>query len=122
MLKNKEDKNYTETVRTVYRLLVNSNHVLRITNIFDLLALSLGISSFDLIDMRMINNGSFESYLVDRQIDWCCGRDIDFDEIYKSILEVGEFTESEKILFSSGNLEERLWAIMLAVVDPSMKI
>ena len=73
-----------------------------------------------MLDPRVINNGVLDSYLMDRQVDWMSGKEINFNEIYNKILEVGEFSKTERDLFESGKIEERLWAIYLLVCNPGI--
>ncbi len=120
-VKNKNDKDYTNTVKEVYKLLsAQFGYTARISNFWELLKNSLGIKEFEIFDPRLSNNGSFEAYLIDKQIDWQNGEDVDFSEIYDAILVTGTFSGTEKLLFSSSNLEERLWAIYLVICDPYM--
>lgn len=120
-VKNKNDKDYTNTVKEVYKLLsAQFGYTARISNFWELLKNSLGIKEFEIFDPRLSNNGSFEAYLIDKQIDWQSGEDVDFSEIYEAILVTGTFSGSEKLLLSSSNLEERLWAIYLVICDPYM--
>ena len=122
-IKNKEDKDYTKTCSQVYNLLVNKyRNSARISNIWQMIADSLGLTKLEIFEPRYYQNGNFESYLIDRQIDWQNGKDVDFSEIYDAILTTGNFTGDEKLLMSSGNFEERLWAIYLAVTNPNLNL
>lgn len=88
---------------------------LRITRMFELLRFVFNIKEFLLIDDQLVQNGNFDSWLLDRQIDWQAGKSVDFSEVYKAILTAGDFLAREKIQFEEGNIEEKLWAIFLAV-------
>ena len=121
LVKNKNCKDYTDTVKSVYCTLSNKfGYLARVSNFWELLKCSLGLNKFEIFNPRLINNGGFEAYLIDQQIDWQEGRDVNFTDIYESLLSIGEFTQSEKILLSSSNIEERLWAIYLVMCDPQM--
>lgn len=81
-----------------------------------------GIHEFEILNLKSSNVGEFESYLLDRLIDWKRGNPVDFGELEESILTFGDFTEKEKLLFSTGNMQERLWAIFLCLIDPNINL
>ena len=121
LVKNKESTDYSEIVKDTYRLVRSSfGYTARIINIWDILRLTLGIEEFEILMPEMYNNASFESYLVNKQIDWMRGEDIDFNEIYEAILVVGDFTSEEKRLMINRKLEEILWGIFLAICNPEL--
>lgn len=121
LIKNKEDIDYTEIVKDTYSLVRSTlGYTARIINIWDILKLTLGIDEFEILMPEMYNNASFESYLVNKQIDWMEGRDVDFHEIYEAILTVGDFTSEEKRLMINRKLEEILWGIFLAICNPEL--
>lgn len=121
LIKNKEDIDYTEIVKDTYSLIRSTlGYTARIINIWDILRLTLGIDEFEILMPEMYNNASFESYLVNKQIDWMEGRDVDFHEIYEAILTVGDFTSEEKRLMINRKLEEILWGIFLAICNPEL--
>ena len=123
LVKNKNDNDYTEIVKSVYHLLSNEfGYLARISDIWLLLARSFNIKEFELIDTRQYQNGQFESYLIDRLIDWKHGKDVNFSEITDAIKTVGDFTSLEKLMFEHGNIDERLWAIYLLIDSPELKI
>jgi len=123
LITNKYNTDYPDIVRLTYRVIVSKEkYSLRITDIWKLLLLAFDLKEFELIDLRLINNGQFESYLIDQQIAWMNGENVNFTDIYNAILTVGDFTANEKLIFNSGNFEERLWAILLVIVDPGMNI
>jgi hypothetical protein len=121
LIKNKEDIDYTEVVKDTYSLVRSTlGYTARIINIWDILKLTLGINEFEILMPEMYNNASFESYLVNKQIDWMEGRDVDFHEIYEAVLTVGDFTSEEKRLMINRRLEEILWGIFLAICNPEL--
>ena len=122
-VKNKNNTDYTDTVKAVYNILSEKyKYMIRITLIFELLKDAFGFKEFDLLDLRLCNNNLIESYLIDRQLDWQNGKDVNFTEIYEVILKEGEFSNTEKLLFKTGNIEERLWAIFLAICSPGINL
>ena len=122
-IKNKNNDDYTDIVRSVYHLLSNRfGYTARISDIWELLRVSYGIDEFELFNPVLYQNGLFESYLLDELIKWRNGEDVNFTDIYKAILTVGDFTGSEKLMFEYGNIEEILWAIFLVVCNPEMNI
>lgn len=122
LVKNKNDKDFTEITKVVYNQLREKygNYGARISDMFQLLKDAFGISEFELLNTKLINNGAFESYLMDRQVDWMQGKDIDFGDIYEAILTAGDFTKTERDLFEMGKVEERLWAIYLLICNPEL--
>ena len=123
LIKNKNSNDYTEIVRSVYHLLSNEfGYLARISDIWMLLARSFNVPKFELVDQHQYQNGEFESYLIDRLIDWREGKDVNFTDISEAIKLVGDFTLSEKLMFEHGKIDERLWAIYLVILDPNMEI
>lgn len=123
LVKNKNSNDYTEIVKSVYHLLsIEFGYLAKITDIWLLLAKSFNLSKFELIDTNQYQNGEFESYLIDRLIDWRNGKDVNFSDISEAILMVGDFTSQEKLMFEHGKIDERLWAIYLVIYDPDLTI
>ena len=123
LIKNKESKDYTELVKLTFNIIkIQLGYTARITDIWRLLKTSLNIDKFELLDLLHYQNGEFESYLIDQQIAWLNGEDVNFSDIYNAILTVGTFTESEKLIFSNSNIEEILWGIMLAITSPESNL
>lgn len=121
LVKNKNDVDYSENVKLTYNSLISQvGCSARITDIWRLLQLAFGIKEFEILTPEQYQNGSFYSYLIDKQIEWINGENVDFSEISQVILETGDFTNMEKLLFTSGNLEEKLWAIYLVICDPTI--
>lgn len=123
LITNKNNTEYTETVKSVFNSLrmKYKNYSARISDMFQLLKDSFGLDKFDILEEQNCNNGPFISYLIDKQIDWMNGKDVNFEEIYKSIIETGDFSEEEKDIFILGNIEERIWAIFLVVCSPEIE-
>ena len=122
-IKNKNDNDYTGVTKSVYHILADRfGYTARISDIWELLRYSFGIEEFELLNPRLYQNGMFESYLLDELIKWRNGEDVNFTDIYRAILTVGDFTGREKLMFDYGNIEERLWAIFLVICNPEMNI
>lgn len=120
-IKNKSCSDYTDTCKQVYITLIEKyGYTIRISNIWQLLADSIGINKFEILEPKVYQNGSFESYLIARQIDWQNGKDVNFDDILDAIISTGDFTGSERMLLNSGDIEERLWGIYLAITDKTL--
>jgi len=123
LIKNKYSNDYTETFKSVYHLLsIRFGYSAKITDIWVLLSNSFNLQKFELIDTTQYQNGEFESYLIDRLIDFRDGKDVNFSDISEAILIVGDFTGDEKLMFEHGNIDERLWAIYSVILDPEVKI
>lgn len=123
LVKNRNDNDYTEIVKSVYHLLsIEFKYSAKITDIWLLVARSFNIPKLELIDPGQYMNGQFESYLIDRFIEFRDGKDVNFTDIAEAVEIVGDFTIEEKLMFMHGKLDERLWAIYLIILDPDMKI
>jgi hypothetical protein len=122
MIKNKENTDYTSSAVLVCNLIIEKyGYTARITRIWEMLRDSLSISEFEFLDFRNISP-EFESYMVDRLIDWNTGKDVDFSQIKDAILTAGYFTGIEKLLLNQEDIEDRLWGIFLAVSNPGRTI
>lgn len=121
MEKSKYDKDYTDTVKSIHQLLSSKyGYTARISNIFELIKDSFGLKEFEILDTKLCNNGLLESFLIDKQKEWLEGKQVNFSDIYEAVLREGDFTASEKLLFNTGNIEERLWAIFLTICSPQL--
>ena len=122
MKKSKENTDYTPSAALTCNLIVNKyGYTARITRIWEMLADAILIPHFELLDFNTISP-EFESYLVERLIDWNSGKEVDFGQIKESILIAGDFTGSEKVLLRQDEIEDRLWGIFLAVSNPERTI
>lgn len=126
LIKTIDDKEYTDTVINTYKVLkAMYGYTLRISMILSIIKdVFLGKSSndeFDLIDVRCCNNGPIESFLVDKQIDWQNKKEVNFSEIYDKIKETYPFSRTEKLILDMNNIEEKLWALYLALSKPSLE-
>ena len=119
LIKNVKDTDYTDLVRKTYHLVVDSyGYSIRITRLVELLETALGNLKFRIIDHKLMRGSEFESHLLDIQYDFINGKDIDFNELYNYLVENADFLESEKRIMRLGKIEEVLWGILLAVIDP----
>lgn len=123
MKKSIKDTDYTEVTVLTYNLLASRfGHFARITDIWRMLCFAYSIPEFEILNLQDPHIGEFESYLLDRVIDWNNEKPVDFEEIKDSILRFGDFTSTEKFLFDAGSFEDRLWAIFLVLSDPTLNI
>ena len=123
LVKNKNNNDYTDIVKSVYHLLSSEfGYLARISDIWLLLARSFNLPKFELIDTNQYQNGELESYLIDRLIDWREGKDVNFTDISDALKFVGDFTGDELLMFEHGKIDERLWAIYLVILDPALTI
>lgn len=122
-IKTINDTDYTQTVQYVYLKLIDKyRNIARISDIFTLLRDAFDIDDWVALDPNILQNGTLESYLIDRQIEWMNGNPIDFNDIYQALLTAGDFVTSEIKIFEQGNIRERLWAIFLVITRPDLKI
>lgn len=119
-IKTNQDKEFTDGLRFTYHL-VNSHFgtTARISNIFEMFRIAFSIDEYSMLDTRDVQNATLESFLMDKQIDWMGGKPVDFKEVYDAIITSGEFSVSERRQFELGNAGEKLWAIFLAITDPT---
>lgn len=96
----------------------------RISKFWEMLSTTFGLSKFEIMDYSDFRFGMFENYLLDKFTEWSNGKDIDFSEISGRIMEVGDFTVSEKLLLSSEpeSLEERVWSIFEVISFPERSL
>ena len=122
LVKNKDCTDYTDVVKITYNLIRNKyGYTARITNLWEMLRYILFLDEFELLTPELYDNYSFESYLIDRQLDWMAGKDVDFGEIYESMLNFGDFSADEKRMMVYEKIEEILWGIFLAICNPDLK-
>lgn len=118
---NIPDEEIPERVRFIWSLLSNKyKYTARLSNFWVMLAETYGKKEFEILDFNTIQNGPFESYLIDEMIRWQRGEDLDFSTIASSVIETGDFTAAEKFLMTGeeNDLEMRLWAIYLTISRP----
>lgn len=122
LVKNKDCTDYTDVVKITYNQIRNKyGYTARITNLWEMLRYILFLEEFELLTPELYDNYSFDSYLIDRQLDWMAGKDVDFGEIYESILTFGDFSADEKRMMVYEKIEEILWGIFLAICNPDLK-
>lgn len=61
---------------------------------------------------RMWNDIRFSSYLMDIQLDFNNGNDIDLDILCNDIIKTHDFSKKEKDMFIEGKLGDRIWSIL----------
>lgn len=112
----------TDTVKIYYsalRKFYGQNG--RITDLIQMLE-RLSNNKFELFDPRTWNTSQFSSYLMDLQIKFQNGEDLDMVVLHDDILKVYEFTIAEKKSFIDEIIEEKIWAIFKYVVDPKLEL
>lgn len=121
MKKTKYDRDFPESTIMSYRIL-RRNGQFRITDFWRALSTVFGVKEFEILDLKSPQAVKFESYLMDTLIEWMKGEAIEFGDIEEAIYSFDEFTEMEKLLFESGSLQERIWAIYIYLVDPNINL
>jgi len=115
---NKNKADYSVPAILVNNEIVRKyGYTARITRFWEFLADAILIPKFEILDLTTIHP-DFESYIVDRYIDWVNGKDIELKEIQEAILVAGDFTQNEKLLLKDKEIEDKLWGIFLAVSNP----
>lgn len=121
LIKTIEDSDYSDNVKSTFQQLKNTYHyTLRVSMILQVIKLFLSSKEFMLLDERNSNNALFESYLIDKYIDWQHKKSVNFSEIYRKLLEVYSFSSTEKLLLETSNIEEKLWAFFIALSKDSI--
>ena len=92
----------------------------RITDIIQMLEVLQGNKKFELFDANSWNTSQFSSYLMDQQIKFMAGEELDMVVLHDDILKVYQWTKEEKKRFIDEIIEEKIWAIFKFVTDPSL--
>ena len=71
---------------------------------------------WDLMDLTMIMNGPFESYMIEKYQDFLEGREIELKELADAVMTIGDYSRSEKRNMNKIGLENITWAICLAIL------
>lgn len=120
--KTKNSRDYPlSTIFTYERLNKAYGQNARVSDIFNLWKLAYELEEFDLLDLKQIQAHEFLSYFMDKIIEWNQGKEVDLLGLYKDLLEAGEFSLSERRLFELGEPENKMWAVILAITDPTNK-
>ena len=123
MKKSKKDTEYTDLVKSVYRLLsIQFGYTARISDLWKMICITYGKKEFEILDLHKPGVIEFESYLIDLYISWSKGEEVDFEELRDSILKFGDFTFIEELQIKSDDFLERLWAIFLCISDPKLNL
>lgn len=113
LVKTIDDTDYTDTVRKTYLKLINHyGNSARLNRILEMIKYDL-----DIKEITPTSTIEFDSWILDKQLDWISGRPVDFREVYNAVLTLlnDEYDiESEKGLLGVNEIEERIWAIFLA--------
>ena len=121
-IKNINDRNFTPDMLLTYHLLSKKwSYRARVSSIYEMLRDAFGMKEFALHDPRTVRQLELQSWLLDRQIEFMNGEDVDFTEIYEALMIASDFIRSERIDFELGNVEERLWGIFWTIIDPFNK-
>jgi hypothetical protein len=121
MIKTKYDRDFPEATIMSYKTLKRKGQF-RITDFWRALTTVFLVKEFEILELKSPHTLEFESYLMDVLIAWMKGEPVDFGEVEKAVYTFGDFTEMEKLLFESGRIQERLWAIYLYLIDPNMNL
>jgi hypothetical protein len=116
LIKTKEDNDYTNSVLSAYSMIIDRfNYRATISNLLEIIKSVLGKKEWDILDPNQTRNVEFESYVMDKVIDFNNGKAVNFTQLEKDLLTYGDFTAEEKYQFYENHLEEILWAIFLVL-------
>ena len=118
-MKVKNDlNNLPDTAKNVYdRLKEKYGITARATRMFEMLKYAFQVDEWVALDERLVTNGPFEAYIIDRAYEFINEQEIETRDIYDAILKAGDFVQSEKRMFESGHIDEVIWAIFLAITN-----
>lgn len=91
----------------------------RISEFVSFLRILFEVPEWEFFDERTWNPGEFFSYLMDLQISYQKGEELDMAQLHKDILKVFTFGMKEKRMFIIEHIEEKLWGIFIFLDSPS---
>lgn len=117
LIKTINNKDYSDIAVNVFQVLKSRyGYTLRVSRLLEIIKdVFLFGSDLLLVDINSCSNGLFDSFLMDRLIDWQQGREVDFSKIKDEIYKTYQFSSSEKLILETGSMEERLWGFFLAL-------
>lgn len=116
---NTPDEEIPELTKECFNRLKDTyGYNLKITDLPDYLKL-LTDMNLEHVDYQETWTPMFVSYLIDLQHRFMKGDDLDMVVFHQDIIKVFHPSGLEKKLLVKNNIEERLWAIWLAVSNPS---
>lgn len=117
MIITKNSISQTSVVKETFNYLKLQYKGERIGDIVELIQKATGI---DLkIDLKLVWSAEIFSKLLDYQLQYINGEELDLTEMKEYIYKTLEFSKRDITLFEKLNLEERLWAIMMLISEPS---
>ena len=99
-----------------YNMLIQYNLQVSTTELVFILEYLFG-KKWDYRDPKLWNDARFASYLIDTQINFNEGKDIDLSVLHKDLINVFDFTKKERDILVDGNVEERIWSVLKYVSD-----
>lgn len=119
----KDLSNLTETFKGTYiRIRDRWGYTARISSLLEMIQYSYGLSEWELIELRDVNNGDMESEWMDSLIAYRKGEEIDFGDVWEKIKNRLTFSTRELNLIETGGIDERLWAIYTLLTDQTLPI
>ena len=116
---NKEDSEIPEITKKCFNVLKDRfGYNIKITDL-PILLRTISDQKLEGIDYNSDWTPMFVSYLIDLQRDFMSGRNIDMVVFHQDIIKIFHPTKLEKQYLVDEKIEERLWAILLAVSNPS---
>lgn len=110
---------------TYIRVKEKWSYTARSSEVLEMIKFSYEFPEWDLIDFHQINlnMSEFDGWVVDRLIEYRDSKEgIDFVEIWNKIKTFFDFSKSEIEQIELGNIDERLWAIFTAIINPSLEM
>lgn len=117
LIKTINDRDYTDIAVNVFNILKSRyGYTLRISRLLEVIKdVFLFGTDLLLVDLKSCSNGPFDSFIMDRMIDWQQGKEVNFSKIKDEIYNTYQFSSSEKLILETGSIEERLWGFFLAL-------
>lgn len=115
--------NYGTIFKGTYMMIRDKwRYTARISYLLEMVQYSYGIDEWDVLDTKDMSMISLENLLVNFYIDYNSGKDIDFKDLWERIKKTVSFSKKEVSLLEEGSIDERLWAIFTAILNPSLEI
>lgn len=115
--------NLSDSFRATYIMVRDKwKYTARISELISMLKYCYSIEDFELVEIHNINHGEFESWMMDKLIEYKQGHEIDFGEVWEKIKSTYPLTKSELTHIETGAVDERLWAIFTILTNPNLDI
>lgn len=118
-----ELNNLPESFKGTYLTIKNRwGYTARISSLLEMIQYSYGISEWELLEPKDVNNGEIQGEWMDTLKEYMAGKAIDFGKIWEDIKTTFDFSIRELNLIETGEIDKRLWAIYTVLTDQTLPI